>query len=505
MPSPLKKSFAAEQLSKRKKKKPILLIVAIIFAIIAVGYALYMNYGSKEIPTQTFAPPSEEIKSIAVLPFVDNSQEKDQEWFCDGLSDAIINALANVGDLKVISRNSTFVFKGEYRDIRAIGDSLDVESVLEGSVLKSGDKIRVTAQLIKVADNSHILSRIFDYEIQDIFSLQDSISLAVVNALRVELQGGEKEAIQKRYTENIEAYNLYMMGIHYSQNWNFREAKNYFLKAIESDPSFALAYSSLAPVSMMMGDENPKEYAEKAIELDNTIPEAYAQLGRIILYREKDWAEGERLIKQALTLDPKSVVALHAYSGYQVMMGEVEEALETCLYILELDPFWTVTLERIIHSYLYLGRYDEAKEFIDKALLLFGPDNDWISNLLSYYYVFKGQTSQAIANDEKRRALNADSEYDYMSARIFALSGNREKVEEIIQKHIDLGNPFRSMRVAVLYLGLRDIEQALKYWERSYEENDFDSMIKWSSCFYEPIRSETRYRALLRKMGLPED
>ncbi len=226
MQSIRKKSFAAEQLRQRQKKNPAtiaIIVLAVIIAVGAVGYALYVRFGAKEVTTEAVAP-AETIKSIAVLPFVNMSADPEQEYFCDGLTDALINALTKVDDLRVIPRTSTFAFMGKYEDMRVIGDSLDVDSVLEGSVVKSGDRIRVTAQLIKIADNSHLFSDSYDYVMTDLLKLQDDITFDVINALRVTLVEREIEAIRNRYTNNTKVYDLYSKGFFH---WSTRSTEEF--------------------------------------------------------------------------------------------------------------------------------------------------------------------------------------------------------------------------------------------------------------------------------------
>ena len=218
MPSPYKKSFAAEQLKQQQKKKKtgLWFFLAVVGIVVVIGgYALYLHFGVKEEP----APQEAEIKSIAVLAFDDMSPNKDQEWFCDGIAEAIINALTHVEGLHVCARNSAFSFKGQHPDVREVGKKLNVEAVLEGSVVKSDSKLRITTQLVNVADGFHIWSKTYDRDTEEVFDLLEEISLAVVEELKVKLLENEKEAIAKRPTENTEAWDLYVQGRYY---WNKR-------------------------------------------------------------------------------------------------------------------------------------------------------------------------------------------------------------------------------------------------------------------------------------------
>ena len=232
MPSPLKKSFAAEQLERQKKsKKPWLwFIVGIVVAVVVIGvvYNLLSRYQFKVEPvTETVAPPTDEIPSIAVLPFINMSDDTKQDYFCDGMSEEITNALTNVGGLRVIARTSTFFFKGKDYKVQDVGKELNVETVLEGSVRKADNQLRITAQLINVADESHIWSDAYNRELEDVFAIQEEISLAIVKALKGKLLTNEKTAIEKRHTEDIEAYNLYLMGRFYRPRGNTTKAIEY--------------------------------------------------------------------------------------------------------------------------------------------------------------------------------------------------------------------------------------------------------------------------------------
>jgi len=241
MISPLKKSFAAELLEKRKKKRPsAILVVALIIAIAAVGYALYIRFIEKEIPV------TEEIKSIAVLPFRDMSQEKTQGHLCEGIAEAIIDALASLDDINVAAQTSAFLTREKGYDIPEIGKKLNVETVLEGSIQREGNQLRIIAQLIKVSDGYHLWSETFDRPMDSIFAIQDEISMAIVEKFKGSVSKDDEVSIKRRLTDNLEAYDLYMMGRHFIRTLSFPKALDYFLQAVEKDSSFAAAYAEIA-------------------------------------------------------------------------------------------------------------------------------------------------------------------------------------------------------------------------------------------------------------------
>src|SRR5688572_24549031 len=239
----------------------------------------------------SFRSLSSQTPSIAILPFVNVSADPDNEYFCDGLAEELINSLMKLDKLRVAARTSTFAFKGRESDVRYIGQNLNVQTVLEGGVRKSGDRLRITAQLINVADGYQIWSERYDRELADIFEIQDDLALAIVDALKVKLLNNEKAILRKRYTDNVEAYQLYLKG----RLWNrrtadgFKSAISYFQKAIEVDDTYAIAYAGLADYYTVLAfyeglppsvaREKAQEFAAKALELDNTIGETHASYG----------------------------------------------------------------------------------------------------------------------------------------------------------------------------------------------------------------------------------
>ena len=266
MPSIRKKSFAAEQLARQQQKKvsPVVwvLVGVVVVLLVVGGYVMYQRSAAeKQVETET-----EQIKSIAVLPFVDMSPEKDQAYLGDGIADAIINAINNVGELRVIDRTSSFQFRGKENAIDEIAEKLTVDAVLEGSVHKQEKRLRIMAQLIKVSDHSHFFLKNYDIDFSDIFTVQDSISLLVLKELKFTLMGKEKAAIVRRYTNDPDAYELYLQGLYYADLGSNSQgkAREYFQQAIDKDPDFALAYAGLARVSRR---EEQKALLNKALEL----------------------------------------------------------------------------------------------------------------------------------------------------------------------------------------------------------------------------------------------
>ena len=290
-------------------------------------------------------------KSIVVLPFVNISPEEGQDYFCDGLSEEIINALSHIRELRVVARTSAFAFKGKEIDIREVGEKLNVDAVLEGSVRKAGERLRITAQLINVADGYHLWSERFDREMKDVFSIQDEVTLEIVDKLKIELLGKEREQVIKRYTENPEAHNLLLKGLYF---WNKRTKESLkrslecLHQALEIDPAYALAHAQLAFIFISLGwlgfarphEAFPKAKAAamKALEIDGSLPQAYAALGFISLFYDWDWTASEKGFKKALSLNPGFDYAHFGYSVILASLRRHEESVNALKKAVELDP-----------------------------------------------------------------------------------------------------------------------------------------------------------------------
>jgi serine/threonine-protein kinase len=370
------------------------------------------------IPTAPVSPPAE--KSIAVLPFENMSADRENEYFSDGLSEDLMNALAKIPDFRVAARTSAFSFKGEQVDARAIGRKLNVLTVLEGSVRKAGDRMRITAQLINAEDGYHLWSEQYDRVNTDVFAVQDEITSAIVNALKIELLAGDANAVKKKHTVNVEAYHLYLQGRYHWNRSNtdaFRKAIEHFTLAIDKDPDYALAYAGLADAYLGLGDaghsaippreafSNARGDVERALELDEALAEAHSSLGHVSMH-EFAWSDAERAFTRALELSPNYATAHHFYAFFLAATGRSQEAtaaLERALEldpvslgiatdlgvlryfarqfdqaiaqyrkVLDMDPGFTRAYVTLGSAYVQLGKHDEAIEVIQKAIELSG-------------------------------------------------------------------------------------------------------------------------------------
>jgi serine/threonine protein kinase len=323
------------------------------------------------------------VNSIAVLPFKDMSPQRDQDYFCEGLAEELINALTQVKGLNVAARTSSFSFKGKDEDIREIGKRLNVESILEGSVMKSGDRLRIMAQLISVSDGYHLWSERFERNVEDIFAVQDEISMAVVDKLKVELLEGEQEKLTKRHTQNKEAYELYLKGRYH---WNRRSPKDMimavdcFQRAIDKDSSYALPYAGIADVFNMLAEFGfidpqmaylkSKALLQKALEIDDSISEIYSSLALITYCYEWDLPAAERLALQAIELNPQNMFAHTTYGEILGTWGRNQEALEEAKMGVDADPLSPMAQAFYGIILVAMGHTEQGREQLLRSLAM---------------------------------------------------------------------------------------------------------------------------------------
>jgi len=456
--------------------------------------------------------------SIAVLPFINMSADPEQEYFCDGMAEEIINKLSQIEDLRVIARTSSFYFKGEKVDITDIGKKLTVEWVLEGSVRKAGNRVRVTAQLVKVSDQTHIFSNNYDRDLEDIFAIQDEISLAIVEALKVKLLKTEKAAIVKRHTDDLEAYNLYLKGNYYWQMLTIEgldKAIECYEQALQKDPHYALAYTGLAAVyraSSYWGNVPPnegypraKEYAKKALEIDDTLAEAYAFLGCISTFYEWNWKAAEQECKRALELNPNSAFVHMWYSELLIVTERHEEAIAEAKRAQELDPLSSFINEDVGFIFHNAGRYDEAIE-VSRMTITMYPNYFGAHLVLGWAYQVKSMLKEAIAELEKAVDISGGTPIavTYLTTAYYE-SGKKDKAEKLFDslKQRSRNDYVPPMLFYLIHRVRGDMDHAFEWLERACNEHDI--ILPWIIVI--PIESlripdEPRFKALLKKAGL---
>jgi eukaryotic-like serine/threonine-protein kinase len=489
---------------KRHRRVAVLAAAVVLVALAAVAYFFYTTGGG------------EAIDSVAVLPFVNVSADANTEYLSDGISDSVINSLSRLPNLKVKSLSSVLRYKGQQVDAQAVGRELNVKAVLMGRLTQQGDNLAISTELVDVRDNSHLWGKQYSRKVSDILVVPGEIAQQISNGLRLRLSGAEKKQLAKQYTDNTEAYQLYIWGRHFF-NKNTREGYEksieYYKQAIEKDPNYALAYTRLAVSYYFMGNrgfwtaeesgQKLEGAALKALELDSTLAEGHALLG-VNKYNNFDWAGAEKELKQALELDPNSDLANRAYFQYLSAVGRPDEALSYAKRVVELDP--TTTPGYPAYAYFLARQYDKAIELYRQAQEL-KPNDAQHHILLGETYVAKGMYKEAVAETQKGVDLdNIAERWDRhpMLAYAYAMAGNRAEALKILdeQKKLAKHGYISPYNFAIIYTGLGDRDRAFEWLEKGYEQRtQYVYRVKREPMF-DSLRSDPRYAELLRKMNL---
>lgn len=391
--------------------------------------------------------------SIAVLPFRDMSPRKDQAYFCDGMSEELINALARIEGLRVVARTSSFQFRDREENMRKIGTLLRVNTLLEGSVRKEGNRLRITVQLIDVDDSFHIWSERYDREMEDIFAVQEEIALAIVDKLKGDLLPNEKAALAKHHTRNVAAYQMYLEGRYFwakRTSEGLRKATECFEKAIEKDPNFALAYAGLADsynMHVFYGLMAPKEAiprsgaaAMQALKMGDATAEACTSLAFIRMYYDRDWVKAERRYRQAIEHDPDYATAHQWYAELLMALGRWDEALAEAHHAFDFDPLSLILFTLLGWYYYFLRNYDTAIEYLKKALDM--DENFLPAHLfLGGVYIQKSMLEEAIA--EYKRGIDIFGEGTLLTATLghaYAAAGNTGEARRLLGELVRLSD-----------------------------------------------------------------
>jgi len=515
----------SKSIKRRTGRKIVAITIAL--AVVAAGLFVFQMVGRDRRARRSNVETAEggrpggaslaaDQKSIAVLPFVNMSADKNDEYLSDGMTEELINVLAKVPGLRVPGRTSCFAFKGKNEEdiFRKVGDQLHVGTVLEGSVRKAGDKLRVTAQLINVSDGYHLWSKDYDGDVKDILNFQSNVAEQVVQALQVKLGGEGTRVLAKKPTENPEAHRLYLLGRYefakYTQTgWN--NAIRYYEQALKLDPNYALAYCGLADNYAYMGSvvmpekeaiAKEKEFAQKALELDPELAEAHMSLA-LTLVADYDWRNGLKEFDRALELNPNLAFAYELQAWTLNGLGRFDEAIAKTRKAVELDPL-NPFFQMSLSFYQYWARqYDDAIVQARKTLEM--DPNSAISHvLLGLSFLKKGDTAGAIAELEKSKAPDPGAWYQGFLGYAYAISGDRAKAEEALRELEELAKRqyVSPTAFATIYLGLGQKEKCLDWLEKAYEQQDSACWYLKIDQIYDSVRNEPRFQAILKKAGL---
>jgi serine/threonine-protein kinase len=511
---------------RRLARRVVLPFAAIVgvAAALAVGWLLVEASARPDTATDAAANSP---KTIAVLPFVNSSRDPQEEYFSDGLTEELISVLSQVRALGVVSRTSSFAFKGKDQDIREIGEALNVSTVLEGSVRKVGDRVRVAAQLINAADGFHLWAETYEREGTDVFAIQSDLALRIVGALKAELTPAERARLARRPTESAEAHALYLKGRYFwyqRSSGGFARAIDYFERAIEADSQYARAYAGLATVYLLQGISGelaPQEAGERtraaalnALELDDELAEAHAALGAYFEAYAWNAAAAEREWRRAIELDPNYPTVRHFYGNLLTAMGRFDEAIAQKRKAVELDPLSPVFSEVLGHTLRRAGRLEEAVEALRNAIEL--DSTYWRAyGELGAVYEMMGRPDEAVR--AHRRAVDlagADANVDAKFARIglartLALAGRKDDARRMLaEMHAEAERTeFHRPHGATVFLALDDVEGAIDWLERSYHERNphlgARALDVLRDPLFAPIQDDPRFLDLRRRLGLP--
>ncbi len=465
------------------------------------------------------ARPQPADKSIAVLPFANMSADPENEYFSDGITEEIINALTQLPDLHVAARTSAFSFKGKSEDLRTVGEKLNVSTVLEGSVRKVGNRLRITAQLVNVCDGYHLWSERYDREMDDVFAIQDEIATAIADRLKVTVVGDADDPLVRPPTDNLDAYDRYLKGrffLYQRVGASFQNALECFERARVLDPEFALAHAGLADAYGLIGfyglrppkDAMSKARAEalRALELDATLAEAHNALGFVHLVYDWDWSAGKREIQTALELNPKYVQARLWYAFLYLLMveGDFDAAVAEGWRAHDLDPLASYPKGMLGLILTVAGQYDTAIEQI-KAAICIEPNSFLAYRCLGLAYSWQGRYQEAVAALERTAELSGRHQWAVGELLAAYAAWGKSAEAKALYDELLVRSGREYVQNGILSIGeawLGSLDAAFQLLDRAFDERDTTLVVLKVWPGYEPFRKDPRFDELLTRLNL---
>jgi serine/threonine-protein kinase len=463
-------------------------------------------------------PAASRKKGIAVLPFVNLSPDRDNEYFSDGLTEEIINALTKLPGLCVVARTSVFQLKGKTYDVRKLKERLNVDTVMEGSVRRAGERLRIAVQLVNAGDGYHLWSETYEREMSDIFAIQEEIARSIVTTLRVQLGADLQSPVIRRSSQNLEAYHAFLKGRFYSNTRTVEglmKSIGFYEQAAALDLNFAEAYAGLAESFSLLSSKGlslsseampkAKAAALQALTLDETVAEAHAVLGTVSALYEWNWAEARAHFRRALRVNPGSTTARHWYaSDYLAPTGHLDEAIAVMQEARQLDPLSAIVSMNLGFVYIMNRQYDLAIEEFQSAQAL---DPRLYSGYtgLGRAYTGKGMYKEAIQCFRQATDLSGGMPYVRgILAHCYAMAGQRRQARNLLTELVQLSNqqyvPFTTL--ALIHIGLGECDRAMEWLEKAYERKESSLVYLNVYPTYDNLRHDSRFRALIRRMGL---
>jgi TolB-like protein len=458
-------------------------------------------------------------KCILVLPFLNMSNDPEQEYFNDGLTEELISSLSRLKEMNVISRTTSMKYKGTNKDIKTIGAETGASYIMEGSVRKQGNNLRITAQFLDANRDTHLWAENYKGTLDDIFDIQENVAAKIVEALRLQLTVDEKDVLQKRHTENSEAYQYYLQGRYFWKKRNeegFKSAIRHFEKALEKDPDYALAWAGLADTYSLMGEYTavsrrmfyPKQMdaVNKALKIDHRLGEAHISLAISLMLNEWDWKNSEKEFKLGIALAPNYATGHHWYAEWLLYTGKPEQAYREISLAMELDPVTPGIVKDKGMYFYYTRQYEQAINLTSIALEL-DPEFIHGHRLLSLLYTALGQFEKAIAeNEEWGHGTGNKIKTEVALAHIYAASGRKDEARSIIEQtnleKILSGNDYRGM--AIVYAALGEHDKAFEWLEKSCDRHEESLCSLNVDPKFDNIRSDPRFKKILKRINFSE-
>ena len=454
--------------------------------------------------------PLPKIQSIAVLPLENLSGDPAQEYFADGMTEGLITELGQVGALRVISRTSVMRYKGTKKPLPEIAKELNVDAIVEGAVLRMGDRVRITANLIHAPSDRHLWAEAYDRDLRDVLSLQSEVAEAIAREVRVKLTPQEQTRLVRPRPVNPEALELYLKGSESLERGELKKALGYFQQAIEEDANFARAYVGIAVAYNNLGDSEEvasveaysktEAFARKALELDDNLDSAHMWLGKALVAGDWDWSGAEREIQRALEINPNSAGAHAMYGGWLYLQDRPDEAIAEYRRALEIEPLLARRYVGLGSAYFFARRYDEALAQFQKALRL-DPDAN-VHESFAWAYREKGMYKESVA--EFLQVSDSIPKLAHLG-NTYARAGNKAEANKAVQKLIEMSKKrVGNYAVALVYTGMGDKDRAIERLERAYKVRDKGLCYMKVDPALDPLRSDPRFQDLLRRMNFPK-
>ena len=486
--------------------------IVVLGAVISVALFFLGRYTARESASAAHTESVTRIpqKSIAVLPLLNESGDPKDEYFSDGLSEELIAALAQIRDLKVIGRSSSFRFKERREESKTIGEKLGVATLLEGTVRKQGDRVRIVAELINAADGIELWTRTFDRQLKDIFAVQTEIAAAVAESLKATLLGANEGSAPTPATKNTEAHNAYLQGHFHFQRRNledFRKAVGYFDEAIGLDPDYALAYAERCEALTLIGDlsedksawSKARSDAEKAVAIAPDLAEAHAALGWVRFFVEWKFAEGLSELNRAKELSPANPTANDLLARVIVYLGRIDEAEKQARHAVELDPLSFTTQNNLARVFFVEGRFDEADATARKAAEL-QPGAAFSHRLQVLIAVQRGDGETAL----REAQLEPDEGYRRLELALAHYArGDRQAADTALADLIANGRDQLAYQIAQVYAVRGETDKAFEWLQIAFDNHDTGTLGLSIDPVLRGLRGDPRYKSMLEKVSLP--